>query len=82
MEHALLKNMPSLNALSVCAHAVLFILSERVLQRTPSMDETGPVVWHLALCLLLAWILVGAALFKGIKSSGKVCVCVSELVNE
>ncbi|XP_031423689.1 sodium- and chloride-dependent neutral and basic amino acid transporter B(0+) [Clupea harengus] len=45
---------------------------ERVLQRTPSMDETGPVVWHLALCLLLAWILVGAALFKGIKSSGKV----------
>uniref|UniRef100_A0A672ND20 Solute carrier family 6 member 14 n=1 Tax=Sinocyclocheilus grahami TaxID=75366 RepID=A0A672ND20_SINGR len=37
-----------------------------------SMNETGPVVWHLALCLLLAWILVGAALFKGIKSSGKV----------
>ncbi|XP_043108223.1 sodium- and chloride-dependent neutral and basic amino acid transporter B(0+) isoform X2 [Puntigrus tetrazona] len=45
---------------------------EVVLQRTSSMDETGPVVWHLALCLLLAWILVGAALFKGIKSSGKV----------
>ncbi|XP_063070836.1 sodium- and chloride-dependent neutral and basic amino acid transporter B(0+)-like [Engraulis encrasicolus] len=45
---------------------------EFVLQRTPSMDESGPVVWHLALCLLLAWILVGAALFKGIKSSGKV----------
>uniref|UniRef100_A0A8C2A5I9 Transporter n=1 Tax=Cyprinus carpio TaxID=7962 RepID=A0A8C2A5I9_CYPCA len=36
------------------------------------MNETGPVVWHLALCLLLAWILVGGALFKGIKSSGKV----------
>ncbi|XP_041946295.1 sodium- and chloride-dependent neutral and basic amino acid transporter B(0+) [Alosa sapidissima] len=45
---------------------------ERVLWRTPSMDETGPVVWHLALCLLLGWLLVGAALFKGIKSSGKV----------
>ncbi|KAL2091138.1 hypothetical protein ACEWY4_013401 [Coilia grayii] len=45
---------------------------ERVLLRTPSMAETGPVVWHLALCLLLAWILVGAALYKGIKSSGKV----------
>uniref|UniRef100_A0A672N906 Transporter n=1 Tax=Sinocyclocheilus grahami TaxID=75366 RepID=A0A672N906_SINGR len=42
------------------------------LQRSSSMNETGPVVWHLALCLLLAWILVGAALFKGIKSSGKV----------
>uniref|UniRef100_A0A8B9JKX8 Transporter n=1 Tax=Astyanax mexicanus TaxID=7994 RepID=A0A8B9JKX8_ASTMX len=33
---------------------------------------TGPVVWHLALCLLLGWIMIGAALFKGIKSSGKV----------
>uniref|UniRef100_A0AAR2M230 Transporter n=1 Tax=Pygocentrus nattereri TaxID=42514 RepID=A0AAR2M230_PYGNA len=42
------------------------------LQRTSSMDETGPVVWHLALCLLLGWILIAAALFKGIKSSGKV----------
>ncbi|KAL7843527.1 hypothetical protein AOLI_G00250390 [Acnodon oligacanthus] len=42
------------------------------LQRTSSMDEMGPVVWHLALCLLLGWILIAAALFKGIKSSGKV----------
>ncbi|XP_072521890.1 sodium- and chloride-dependent neutral and basic amino acid transporter B(0+) [Salminus brasiliensis] len=42
------------------------------LQRTSSMDEMGPVVWHLALCLLLGWIMIGAALFKGIKSSGKV----------
>ncbi|XP_053530089.1 sodium- and chloride-dependent neutral and basic amino acid transporter B(0+)-like isoform X1 [Ictalurus punctatus] len=42
------------------------------LQRTSSMDETGSVVWHLALCLLLGWILIAAALYKGIKSSGKV----------
>ncbi|KAI4884828.1 hypothetical protein NFI96_021004 [Prochilodus magdalenae] len=47
-------------------------IREVALQRTSSMDETGPVVWHLALCLLLAWILIAAALFKGIKSSGKV----------
>ncbi|XP_048400375.1 sodium- and chloride-dependent neutral and basic amino acid transporter B(0+)-like isoform X1 [Stegostoma tigrinum] len=43
-----------------------------VLHRTPSMDETGDIVWYLALCLLLAWLMVGAALFRGIKSSGKV----------
>ncbi|XP_051877792.1 sodium- and chloride-dependent neutral and basic amino acid transporter B(0+)-like [Pristis pectinata] len=43
-----------------------------VLQRSSSMDETGEIVWHLALCLLLAWLIVGAALSKGIKSSGKV----------
>ncbi|KAF5895874.1 sodium- and chloride-dependent neutral and basic amino acid transporter B(0+) [Clarias magur] len=42
------------------------------LQRANSMDETGSVVWHLALCLLLSWILIAAALYKGIKSSGKV----------
>ncbi|ELK38672.1 Sodium- and chloride-dependent neutral and basic amino acid transporter B(0+) [Myotis davidii] len=42
------------------------------LQRSSGMDETGTIVWYLALCLLLAWIIVGAALFKGIKSSGKV----------
>uniref|UniRef100_UPI00398EDD90 sodium- and chloride-dependent neutral and basic amino acid transporter B(0+)-like isoform X2 n=1 Tax=Pristiophorus japonicus TaxID=55135 RepID=UPI00398EDD90 len=42
------------------------------LRRTSSMDETGEIVWHLALCLLLAWLIVGAALSNGIKSSGKV----------
>ncbi|XP_078403097.1 sodium- and chloride-dependent neutral and basic amino acid transporter B(0+)-like [Cetorhinus maximus] len=43
-----------------------------VLRRTSSMDETGEIVWYLALCLLLARMIVGAALSKGIKSSGKV----------
>ncbi|XP_067852724.1 sodium- and chloride-dependent neutral and basic amino acid transporter B(0+)-like isoform X2 [Heptranchias perlo] len=43
-----------------------------VLRRTSSMDETGEIVWYLALCLLLAWLIVGTALSKGIKSSGKV----------
>ncbi|XP_072450892.1 sodium- and chloride-dependent neutral and basic amino acid transporter B(0+)-like [Chiloscyllium punctatum] len=43
-----------------------------VLHRTSSLDETGEIVWHLALCLLLAWLMVGAAFLKGIKSSGKV----------
>lgn len=42
------------------------------LRRSSGMDETGQVVWHLALCLLLAWIITAAALVKGIKSSGKV----------
>ncbi|XP_041075891.1 sodium- and chloride-dependent neutral and basic amino acid transporter B(0+) isoform X1 [Polyodon spathula] len=42
------------------------------LRRSSGLDETGEVVWHLALCLLLAWTIVGVAMFKGIKSSGKV----------
>ncbi|XP_072450899.1 sodium- and chloride-dependent neutral and basic amino acid transporter B(0+)-like isoform X1 [Chiloscyllium punctatum] len=43
-----------------------------VLHRSSSMDETGEIVWYLALCLLLVRLIVGAALSKGIKSSGKV----------
>ncbi|XP_048400373.2 sodium- and chloride-dependent neutral and basic amino acid transporter B(0+)-like isoform X2 [Stegostoma tigrinum] len=43
-----------------------------VLNRSSSIEETGDIVWYLALCLLLAWLIVGAALSKGIKSSGKV----------
>ncbi|KAF4026688.1 hypothetical protein G4228_019338 [Cervus hanglu yarkandensis] len=42
------------------------------LQRSSGLDETGVIVWYLALCLLLSWLIVGAALCKGIKSSGKV----------
>ncbi|XP_053724373.1 sodium- and chloride-dependent neutral and basic amino acid transporter B(0+)-like isoform X1 [Synchiropus splendidus] len=45
---------------------------EVALQRSSSLDETGPVVWHLALCLLLSTVICAAALIKGIKSSGKV----------
>ncbi|KAM8953600.1 sodium- and chloride-dependent neutral and basic amino acid transporter B(0+)-like [Pelodytes ibericus] len=43
-----------------------------ILRQSSGLDETGEIVWYLALCLLLAWIIVGASLFKGIKSSGKV----------
>uniref|UniRef100_A0A8C7X7P1 Transporter n=1 Tax=Oryzias sinensis TaxID=183150 RepID=A0A8C7X7P1_9TELE len=50
----------------------LFFHSRVALQRSSSLDETGPVVWHLALCLLLSSLLVAAALIRGIKSSGKV----------
>lgn len=42
------------------------------LQRSSGIDETENIVWYLALCLLLAWIIVGASVIKGIKTSGKV----------
>uniref|UniRef100_A0A8C9XLS1 Solute carrier family 6 member 14 n=1 Tax=Sander lucioperca TaxID=283035 RepID=A0A8C9XLS1_SANLU len=48
------------------------LLSRVALQRSSGLDETGPVVWHLALCLLLSSMIVAAALIRGIKSSGKV----------
>ncbi|XP_072914716.1 sodium- and chloride-dependent neutral and basic amino acid transporter B(0+)-like isoform X1 [Hemitrygon akajei] len=42
-----------------------------VLRRSRSIEETGKIVWYLAFCLLLGWVIIGAALCKGIKSSGK-----------
>ncbi|KAK0145548.1 Sodium- and chloride-dependent neutral and basic amino acid transporter B(0+) [Merluccius polli] len=43
-----------------------------VLQRSSGLNETGTIVWPLALCLLLSNIIIAAVLVKGIKSSGKV----------
>uniref|UniRef100_UPI0037E96DF3 sodium- and chloride-dependent neutral and basic amino acid transporter B(0+) n=1 Tax=Semicossyphus pulcher TaxID=241346 RepID=UPI0037E96DF3 len=64
---------PSSNTITVPVQSPSEQYWDRVaLQRSSSMDETGPVVWHLALCLLLSSIIVGAALIRGIKSSGKV----------
>ncbi|XP_072125841.1 sodium- and chloride-dependent neutral and basic amino acid transporter B(0+)-like [Mobula birostris] len=45
---------------------------EKVLRRSPSISHTGNLNWDLALCLLLAWLIVFVAVSKGIKSSGKV----------
>ena len=52
--------------------AAFCAFSKVALQRSSGLNETGNIVWYLALCLLLSWVIVGAVLFKGIKSSGKV----------
>lgn len=43
-----------------------------VLQKSATMDNSGTIVWQLAVALLIAWIGVFFCVFKGIKSSGKV----------
>ena len=47
-------------------------LEESVLNISDGMEDMGPVQWHLALCLLAAWVVIFLCLIKGIKSSGKV----------
>ena len=37
-----------------------------------SWENYGSLRWELVLCLLLAWVIVGLSLIKGVKSSGKV----------
>ncbi|XP_070702268.1 sodium- and chloride-dependent neutral and basic amino acid transporter B(0+)-like [Pempheris klunzingeri] len=64
---------PSSNMITVPVQSPSELYWDRVaLQRSSGLDETGPVVWHLALCLLLSNMFVAAALIRGIKSSGKV----------
>nr|KAG5700325.1 hypothetical protein BaRGS_002671 [Batillaria attramentaria] len=43
-----------------------------VLEQTESIDDFGMINWKLAACLLIAWIIVGACLLKGVQSLGKV----------
>ncbi|XP_013789084.1 sodium- and chloride-dependent glycine transporter 1-like [Limulus polyphemus] len=43
-----------------------------VLGISNSWEEFGELRWQLVLCLLLAWIIVGLCLIKGVQSSGKV----------
>ena len=38
-----------------------------ILKRSPSIDETGSIVWQLLLALFLAWLLVFSMVLKGIK---------------
>ncbi|KAH9495200.1 Sodium- and chloride-dependent taurine transporter [Bulinus truncatus] len=44
----------------------------KVLGLSSGVDHPGMIKWDLALCLLLAWLIVYFCICKGIKSSGKV----------
>ena len=44
-----------------------------MLDVSDGIHDVGSIRWELAGCLLLAWSIVYMALWKGIKSIGKVC---------
>ena len=54
------------------ALTLVVFCSRRVLRLSSGIDVMGPVMWDLALSLILAWIITFFALFRGIKTSGKV----------
>jgi hypothetical protein len=43
-----------------------------MLHESGDIGKSGYIIWQLALCLALAWLLVFGCLVRGIKSSGKV----------
>ena len=52
----------------ICRRHVLGLTDEN------SIDNLGPVKWDIALCLLAVFTIVYFAMWKGVKSSGKVCL--------
>lgn len=44
-----------------------------ILQKSDGLENSSGLVWQLVLTLFLAWVIVFLCMFKGIKSSGKVC---------
>lgn len=52
--------------------ATTYFWYREALNIASSIDESGDLNWKMTLSLLAAWTLVGLAVIKGIKSSGKV----------
>ncbi|XP_031560118.1 sodium-dependent neutral amino acid transporter SLC6A17-like isoform X2 [Actinia tenebrosa] len=44
---------------------------KNALKASSSINESGGITWHLALSLLLAWIVVWLCMMKGVQSAGK-----------
>jgi len=47
----------------------------KVLNVSGGLDQIGSINWQLALCLLLSWIVCYFCVWKGVKSTGRVCNC-------
>ena len=48
------------------------VFSNYMLQITDSVEDQGTIVWPLALCSCLAWVIVYLCIFRGVKLVGKV----------
>ncbi|CAL1541934.1 unnamed protein product [Lymnaea stagnalis] len=66
----LMSNLTGL--VSMATDPVTEFWERKVLGLSPGIDQPGIIKWDLALCLLLAWVVVYFCICKGIKSSGKV----------
>ena len=64
------------------AGATSYYWYKNALGLSPSISEPGEVQWHLALVLLLAWLVVFLCTVKGVKSTGKVTEFLRSLVHK
>ncbi|EHA98645.1 Sodium- and chloride-dependent transporter XTRP3, partial [Heterocephalus glaber] len=54
------------------ASSTQYFWYRKTLNVSPSIQETGAVQWELALCLVLAWLMVYLCILRGTESTGKV----------
>ncbi len=52
---------------------IIIIFSKLLLGKSQRFEDFGSPQLFPALSLLVAWIIVGACIIRGVKSSGKVC---------
>ena len=57
---------------SKCIENFVFNFRFKVLGLSKGIEDIGTIKWDLALCLILAWVVVFLCIMKGIKTSGKV----------
>jgi hypothetical protein len=62
------------NSLFKCLTAICFRRSVLEQYKADGLDRVGPVKWSLALCVLAVFLLVYFALWKGVRSAGKVSI--------
>ncbi|XP_069329619.1 sodium- and chloride-dependent transporter XTRP3 isoform X4 [Eulemur rufifrons] len=54
------------------ASSTQYFWYRKTLNISPSIQESGAVQWELALCLILAWLMVYLCILRGTESTGKV----------
>ena len=55
---------------------LLSLFRRRVLAISGGIEEVGSIRWDVTLCLVVMWVVCYFCVWKGVKSTGKVCVCV------
>lgn len=56
-----------------CKFIFSFVCRNNMLQLSSGIEQAGSMNWKLAFCLLFAWVMVYFCIWKGIRTTGKVC---------
>lgn len=54
------------------ASSTQYFWYRKTLNISPSIEESGSIQWELAVCLILAWLVVYLCILRGTESTGKV----------